>query len=165
MKSENHRICGVAFAMLANASYAELLYTFLMSSLPDQIERMGTKKIMSHRGVSHDLGIWGILLAVFYMSSSVPKYLISPEPFSGFIAFRTWMLIFPIFIHLLMDAFTPRGVPVFVKFRFCLPIFGVNKWYEYFFSWGMLCLSITTYAPETVKSFLSFAKEILRLRS
>ncbi len=165
MKSLNHRICGIAFAMLANASYAELVYTFLASSVPDQIEKIGTKKILSHRGISHDLGIWGILMVVFCASSLVPEYLIPPKLFSGFTAFRSWMLIFPIFIHLLMDALTPRGVPLFVRFRLCLPVFGINRWYEYFFSWGMLCMALIIYVPETMKSFLSFAKEILKLRS
>ncbi|SFN03690.1 metal-dependent hydrolase [Thermodesulforhabdus norvegica] len=162
MQSLNHRLVSVAFLAFANGTLPELSYAFFMASIPDQIERIGRKKVLRHRGWSHDLALWAFLLALFTWPGLVPPLLFALKG-EGLLRFRTWVLIYPGFIHVIMDALTPKGIPVLGKFRLRIPLFSYGKWKEYIFSWVCLGASMMVHASTIVKSLTLLLKRIFIL--
>lgn len=163
MKSLNHRITAIAFLAFSNASLPELGYTFFMASIPDQIEHIGRRPALKHRGWSHNLILWTALLVFLAKSKMVPSMLFSYPVNDYFFTFRTWVLAYPGFIHVMMDALTPNGVPLLGRFRIRIPIFNYGKWKEYVFSWLCFGVSLFLYASVVIKSFVLMLKRVLTL--
>lgn len=162
MESLNHRLVSVAFLAFAKGTLPELIYTFFMASIPDQIERVGRRSILKHRGWSHDLAIWAFLLVFFAWSGFVPPTLFA---FKGekLLQFRTWVLVYPGLIHVLTDALTPRGVPLLGRLRIRIPIFNHGRWKEYLFSLVCISASIIVHASTIIKSLTLLLKRIFTL--
>ncbi|MCX7822939.1 MAG: metal-dependent hydrolase [Syntrophobacterales bacterium] len=161
MKAINHRISAASLLLITGGSLLEVCYSFLLGSIPDQIERIGSKRIASHRGFSHDIGLWLALTLFVILSPFSPRELIS-FPYNHLdkiFHFRTWVLFIPGLLHCLLDLFTPKGVP-FMGIRVSLPIFSYGTWKEYVFSWGLLLVALVIHAEKLGSIVVAVRKRI-----
>ena len=161
MKAINHRLSTASFVVMIGGSWLEVLYCFLFGSIPDQIERIGSKRVIAHRGLSHDIGLWASLILFVKLFPFSPPFLISfgSPHLNEIFLFRTWMLFFPGLLHSLQDLLTPKGVP-FLGLRVSLPIFQHGVWKEYLFSWGLVFTALTVHAEKLSSIALTLCKRI-----
>ncbi|MEJ5300198.1 MAG: hypothetical protein WHS38_04335 [Thermodesulforhabdaceae bacterium] len=147
MKAINHRITSASFILITGGSWLEALYAFLLGSIPDQIERIGSKRLMAHRSFSHDLGLWiGLILFVLFCPFSPPGLITIPSGYlKGIFSFRTWVLFLPGLLHCFFDMLTPKGVP-FLGVRLSFPILNHGMWKEYLLSWSFLFVGVVAHA-------------------
>ncbi|MBW1976237.1 MAG: hypothetical protein JRI45_11875 [Deltaproteobacteria bacterium] len=162
MTGLNHKITATATLALIGASPLELLFTFFFSTIPDRVERIGTKRILVHRGWSHDIGLWSLLLFIFTWDTLFPPHIFRLSPL---FSFRTWVLIYPGWFHVLIDAFYKKGVPFFGFFRVSLPILDYGRLNEHFVAWGILIIACCVEGTNLIARVISGAKIIfLELR-
>ena len=126
MTGKNHVLFAGALAFTLGYSPPEAVCIASLATIPDRIERIGTLRILRHRGVSHDLALWiflYLLLVLFERRGFIPAPLFSVDaremPVLGnfLISYGFYTLSFsvhvlllgPIF-HLFADALTPMGI-------------------------------------------------------
>lgn len=161
MKAINHRIFNASFLLIIGGSWAEIAYSFLLGSIPDQIERIGSRRIMKHRGFSHDIGLWATLIFFVLLFPFSHHELISIPygKLNEILHFRTWVLFLPGLLHCFADLLTPKGVP-FMGIRVSLPIFKDGLWKEYVFSWSFLIAGILIHVEKFGKAMQAFWNRI-----
>lgn len=161
MKAINHRISAASLLLIIGGSWLEILYSFFSGSIPDQIERIGSKRIMSHRGLSHDLGLWmALILSTLLFPFFQPVLISFPDGrLNEIFHFRTWVLFLPGLIHCMFDLLTPKGVPL-LGIRISLPVLKHGSWKEYLLSWGLFFVAITINAEKLGKAVLTLFKRM-----
>ncbi len=164
MKAINHRIISSSFLLFLEGSVLEVVYAFLMGSLPDQIETVGSKRVLKHRGFSHDIGLWLGLIAMTFLLPAFPALLVDVKnfPLKELLRFRTWVLFYPPFIHSLCDLLTPKGVP-FLGVKCSLPLINHGTWKEYVLSLSLLLASLISQLEKLKELALSLCKRIFTL--
>ncbi len=82
------------------------------SIFPDWMEYIGRFRILSHRGISHNISFWLV------------TYLVANLLLKAYYPYLKWFLI-GVFMHLAEDAMTKRGIPIFFGYskRFALKLF------------------------------------------
>jgi len=161
VKAINHRVIAASFVLITGGSWLEATYAFFMGSIPDQLERIGSRRLMAHRGFSHDLGLWaGLILFVIFFPFSPPALISIPSSrFNEVFYFRTWVLFLPGLLHCLCDMLTPKGVP-FLGARISLPILNHGLWKEYLLSWSFLFVAVVVHTERFSHIFTAVWRRI-----
>lgn len=130
MKWRNHMLMSGSIAVLCGFSPLAVAYCAGASALPDQLETIGPIRIIPHRTITHELGLWlaGIALGAWFpFLEHLPPLLAAT--LCG-MRFRSWMLFLPGVLHLAGDAMTPGGVRVFGR-KLALGLFRTGEPVEY----------------------------------
>jgi membrane-bound metal-dependent hydrolase YbcI (DUF457 family) len=125
MKWKHHSIFAASMASLLGMNVVDVVYCACLANLPDQMETIGRVRIVRHRTLTHDLGLWGgacVLLYLLATSNTIPdRFFVS-----------TWAIPLPGVMHLLGDVLTPCGIHFFgTKIRF--PLFKTGSLVEWAF--------------------------------
>jgi len=106
------------------------------SVFPDRIEKIGSLRILPHRGVSHWLGLWVAILAflLFYISKNGME--------GNELLFIALGLSIGSILHILGDIPNYQKVPIFSP----TPSFSLGLWKSGQHEWLILMLLITPHA-------------------
>jgi len=152
VKWKNHRRLGFALTFLAGQPITTCLLAGVASVIPDAIEFGG----MKHRGFSHSVVLWSVLTVLGFMF--LPVVAISDDMIPAMLyPYIKNSLLNPVLdlrfipagglFHLIGDAMTPSGVPLFgyeekKKQRIALGLFYTGDTMENIFTLFVLGICI-----------------------
>ena len=139
MRWINHKLTALCITVAATGNPVLGVMATITSTLPDSSEFIPFPGI-KHRGLSHDIMLWGPILLALLITAFVPDNIFSfpPHILSIFriVALGTTM---GVVIHLLTDSLSKGGVPVFGKYHLAADFYKTFTPSEYLVSLA-ICL-------------------------
>ncbi|HQN01130.1 MAG TPA: hypothetical protein PLL36_08650 [Candidatus Hydrogenedentes bacterium] len=138
MKWVNHSATAICVAMAVTGHPVISAAAAIASALPDKIEVF--IPFGKHRGISHDPALWLPIIVVLLAMPFVPMESTSHLAIHGLFQSLAFGAAMGIGMHLITDAMSITGIPIFHKYRLAGNLYKTTALSEYIVS---ACICVT----------------------
>ncbi len=148
MKWANHQIIGFSVPLILSGSLPLSIASAVFSVAPDAIEGSRDKKLLKHRGLSHNPFVWlaicaaGLLLIHILKPHIMSNTYLNSVNFYKTVLWADLSLAVGVSLHLLADSLTITGIPLLGSRRAALKLFHTGSFVEYLISYGLFAAAL-----------------------